>query len=75
MTDDNFERQYPLRQNDNGKYEKTCPVCGETFRTNNKRSIYCTVEHRKQTHNKRHYQEHTDQIIKRVKQNRKDQKQ
>lgn len=50
------------RHVDGGKYERTCPVCGREFRTNNKRTKVCSVTCRKKRANDRYYANHKIRI-------------
>ena len=48
-----------------GAFERTCPGCGETFRTDHPRQEYCRPACKRQAQNARHYATHREKIIER----------
>lgn len=65
--------QFAPRSDPQGEYTRTCPACGQEFRTDNPRAKYCTYECRRQAQNRRHYEAHRKDIIAAVIERRKQQ--
>lgn len=53
--------QYEPRSDPHGRFVRTCKWCGNEFRTNNPRSLYCTEQHKKAAADARYYERHTDE--------------
>ncbi len=70
-----YQRSTRVRREDHrvkgGQYCRTCPACGEKFRTNTKSAKYCSEACRKKTYFRKYYKRNRRKIIKRVMDNRK----
>lgn len=63
-----------IKHDENGKYKRTCPVCGTEFRTNRAKTKYDTETCREKAMNKRFYKRHRRTIIQAVKEYRRKKK-
>lgn len=43
-------------------FTRVCPVCEQEFTTDNPRTKYCTMEHKRHAANERYYQRHANQV-------------
>ncbi|WP_279006639.1 hypothetical protein [Thomasclavelia cocleata] len=73
-----LEKNELIRQNKLKREHKKCPVCGEKFEVNKSHLIYCSEKCRKistkernKKYFKNYYENNKDEIIKRVKRNKK----
>lgn len=58
--------QFAPRNDPQGRYTRTCPGCGEEFRTDNPRKKHCSYKCYRKAGNHRYYKKNDKKIIEQV---------